>query len=479
MMPASLSAWAGRLIETSWQAALLICAILVIRALAGRSISAQWRHALWILVLLRLLLPWTPQSRYSFYGLVPSPLPKSLTGATVLVPGATQQRVEASRPGELGPTAGEVAGAIWFVGAVSFLSWLLVQAAGTILALRGRRPVTEKAILDLLEDCKEEMGIRAYLAVVETPYVRAPALFGWIRPRLLLPEGVVATLGQERMRHVFLHELAHLKRHDIAFNWLAALAQALHWFNPLVWLAFQQARADMEVACDELALARLDDRESSDYGHTILELVATWAEPERVPALASIGEDAAGIKRRIQMIAAFKKGQSRSRLLSAAVVLLVGVVFLVDAQQGKPSAGRQAQLGIPIAAGVHSNATEEKTPPIDAAIKSAEAWLALVDAAEWGQAWTGAHSVVRGMISKDAFTRLCAELRRLDSSARGAVLSRRPGSIEILPNLPMGLGDGISVLFLSRYEKGEYPGPKLLMAKDKDGAWRIVRSDRE
>jgi hypothetical protein len=51
--------------------------------------------------------------------------------------------------------------------------------------------------------------------------------------------------------------------------------------------------------------------------------------------------------------------------------------------------------------------------------------------------------------------------------------------IEYIPNLPLNLGDGVSVAFRGKYERGEYPGPKLLLAMDKDGVWRLVRSDKE
>jgi hypothetical protein len=279
---------------------------------------------------------------------------------------------------------------------------------------------------------------------------------------------VLEGLSQERLRHVFLHELAHLKRHDIAFNWLAAVAQALHWFNPLVWLALREARTDMEMACDELAIARLSEQESGEYGHTVLDLVTVWPPPKRTPMVAAIGEDGTGIKRRIQMIAAFKKRQRVSYLLPAVTLLLLAAVFLVDAREGSP----QPQAGVPRTA-------SEKAPPVDAAMKSASGWLALLDAGDCGSTWTETHSVARGMLSRETWTGMCTALRRLDSAERGKVISRNPVGVQYIPNLPLGLGDGVSVTFRTKYEKGEYPGPKLLLAADKDGVWRLVRSDRE
>jgi bla regulator protein BlaR1 len=451
-MPA-LEAFTSRLLEMSWQASLLICAVLAVRLLMGPRMPAQWRHALWLLVLLRLVLPWTPASRFSIYSVVPNPIHLGSTRATLVAEVAVPGRAVPASQGHVGVTA-----VVWLIGAAGFAMWLLAQAVSTILAFRGRRPVTDKAILELLEDCKEELGIGTYLAIVETPHTRAPALFGWIRPRLLLPPTVLGTLSPDRLRHVFLHELAHLKRHDIAFNWLAAGAQALHWFNPLVWLAFQQARLDMELACDELALARLQDHESGDYGHTILDLLNTWAKPKRLPSLAAITEDVDQVKRRIQMVAAFKKGRHVSRFIPVAILLVLGVVFMVDARSG---------------------AADPQSPPVDAAIKSATAWMALLDSGDCGQTWAEMHSVVKGMISRETWAGLCSELRRLETAERGAVVSRKVAQIEYIAGLPMGLGDGISLRFQSKYEKGEYPGPKILLAKDKDGVWRMVRADRE
>ena len=448
-----LEAFTGRLLEISWQASLLICAVFVVRWLMEPRMPAQWRHALWLLVLLRLVLPWTPASRFSIYSVVPNPIRIASTQAPLAAGVVVQGRAVPASQGHV-----SVITLVWLIGAAGFAMWLLAQAVSTILAFRGRRPVTDKAILELLEDCKEELGIGTYLAIVETPHTRAPALFGWIRPRLLLPLNVLGTLSQDRLRHVFLHELAHLKRHDIAFNWLVAGAQALHWFNPLVWLAFRQARLDMELACDELALARLQDHESGDYGHTILDLLNTWAKPQRLPSLAAITEDVNQVKRRIQMVAAFKKGQHVSRLVPVAILLVLGVVFMVDARSG---------------------AADPQSPPVDAAIKSATAWIAIVDSGDCGQAWTAMHSVVNGKMSRETWAGLCTELRRLEAAERGAVVSRKAGQIEYIAGLPLGLGDGISVRFQSKYAKGEYPGPKILLAKDSDGVWKMVRMDKE
>jgi len=84
-----------------------------------------------------------------------------------------------------------------------------------------------------------------------------PALFGFVRPRLLLPQGMLETYSLENLRYVFIHELAHLRQRDIYLGWLMALLQVVHWFNPLMWFAFGRMRADRELACDTLAISTL------------------------------------------------------------------------------------------------------------------------------------------------------------------------------------------------------------------------------
>ena len=180
------------------------------------------------------------------------------------------------------------------------------------------------------------------------------------------------------------------------------------------------------------------------------------------------------------MVASFQKVRSASRLVPAATVCLLAVVFMVDARSGASQKGTPASLGVlETTATVASRPADPQSPPIDAAMKAATVWLTLLDSGECSQAWSQSHSVVRGLISREAWTGLCKELFRSATDKYGAFVSLRIVQVEFVNSLPMGLGDGVSVHFRSTYQTGEYPGPKILVAKDKDGVWRMVRSDKE
>jgi Tol biopolymer transport system component len=152
-----------------------------------------------------------------------------------------------------------------------------------------------------------------------------------------LPVGMLETLSREELRYVFLHELAHLKRHDIYIGWLMSLLQVLHWFNPLIWLAFYRLRADRELACDALVLAHTQSSQAKDYGRTIVSLLERFSRSQPLPAMAGILETKAQLKRRITMITRFKKNSYQWSPLAVVLIIILACVSLPDAKRTKAS----------------------------------------------------------------------------------------------------------------------------------------------
>jgi beta-lactamase regulating signal transducer with metallopeptidase domain len=333
------------LLWTTIQAALLFCLIMLVQFVLRSRLSIRWHYCLWLLLLIRLAIPWLPESKISVFNLVPRSIQQGGILESYSKPQSSygmgfyrySQYDDATEPQQQAFSVrfmrmlpllwlfGTVVLAV-YVGAGNFRLWWLVTR---------ERPLTDQKILDLLEDCKAEMGIRNILGIVITDKVKSPALFGFLRPRLLLPAGMIETLSREELRYVFLHELGHLKRRDIYIGWLMSFLQVLHWFNPLVWLAFYRMQTDRELACDALVLARLSSGgltrthggESKDYGRTIVNLLERFSRPQRLPSMAGILETKSQLKRRIKMIAKFKK-TSRPRW-AGAMLLLAGLACIV------------------------------------------------------------------------------------------------------------------------------------------------------
>lgn len=358
------------LLRTTWQASLLIFMILLIQIVLRGRLGIRWHYCLWLLLLVRMAMPWTPQSRVSLFNLIPQSVTQRQTEyAWEQVESESVTRdITSAGTGESAPTPttgivqdsqdvveatpqvsqeskgkfksklfeiADILPIVWLIGASVLAVYVCASNFNLLRIIKSQRPLTDQNILDLLEDCKSQMGIRTILGVVVTNKVKSPALFGFVRPRLLLPEGMIEALNHEELRYVFLHELAHLRRHDIYVGWLMSLLQVLHWFNPLVWLAFYRMRADRELACDALVLARTQSDDPKSYGHIIVSLLERFSRPQRLPSMAGILETKTQLKRRITMIAKFKKNSYQWSPLSVILIIILGCVSLPSAERTK------------------------------------------------------------------------------------------------------------------------------------------------
>lgn len=354
--------------RASWQATVLASLVLVAQwCFAGR-LAPPWRYALWLLVVARLLVPVTPSSSWSVYNLgwtrhlssspqqtkplekgpalaeepsseqghsaghiaaQPQSLSKPTTGPTAPALGPAPRQLSLGVP--VGWAQRHLA-AIWLAG-VALLGMRLAWGNYLFgLQLRRRPALNDASVLRLWDACRKEMGVRRQLAMVVVPEVESPALFGCFRLKLLLPEQITTRFSHQELRHVFLHELAHVRRGDAMVNWLTTILQTIHWFNPVLGWAFHRMRVDRELACDALALSHARDGEARPYGQTVIKVLQGFTRPVVIPGLVGILEDKQQIKERITMIAQFKPS-SGWPVLAVALLSLLGCVSLTDARR--------------------------------------------------------------------------------------------------------------------------------------------------
>jgi beta-lactamase regulating signal transducer with metallopeptidase domain len=388
------------LLKASWQAGVIILLVLGAQWALGRRLRPSWRFGLWLLVVVRLALPWTIPSAVSLFNF----LSWARVSEAVVSLRATPSGAAVIQPtGSALAQAPAQQAAVASAAAPSFglnLSWLsLAWAAGVFALASGLvithyrlwrrvapcRPLIDSRVLNLLEDCKQRMGVRVPVALVETAAVDGPCLFGFLRPRLLLPPEFTRGFSIDEMRYVFLHELGHVKRHDILLGWLMTLLQILHWFNPLVWLAFARMRVDRELACDALALSHAEDQDNKPYGRTIVKLLENFSDSVRAPGLAGIVEDKQQMKERINMIAKFQK-TNRGPVLAVFLFIALGLLTLTDAQPGDKTPAA-ASAGTPAAPRIVSTSPEIGATDVDPAVS--EITVSFDQDMGGGFSWTG------------------------------------------------------------------------------------------
>ena len=208
----------------------------------------------------------------------------------------------------------------WAAGAAGFLLW-----QGTALARfrrtvrRWRRDVTRADYTALLNETARELKVRAPEMIV-CEAVTTPAITGVIRPTLLLPhEGY----DVRALRFILRHELCHLKRRDMLAKLVLLAANAMHWFNPTVYLLLRQADEDIELACDSAATHGMERLERADYSRTLL--AAVQRESTAVPATTCFGGTVERLKRRISnVLGAQKKRGLGIVALVLAMTLIAG-----------------------------------------------------------------------------------------------------------------------------------------------------------
>lgn len=310
-----------KLVNLSISASWLILTALVLRFVLKK--APKWvMPLLWGVVALRLVCPFSIESALS---LIPSAetIPSEIVTETrepVLYEQATLDIV--TNPTL--PSAAEVpVGVSRQQAQVDFniysVLWLAGMAALLVHALVSAGKLKRKlATAILLRD-----------NIYESEFVDSPFVFGVVKPNIYLPmhmdEGTAA--------HVIAHERAHLARRDHWWKVLGYLVLALHWFNPLVWVAYILFCRDIELACDEKVVKGLDGAARADYSQALLSCAA----PKRAVAACPLAFGEGNIKTRVKSALHYKKPAFWVAAAAVLAVVIVAVCFLTNPKSERGS----------------------------------------------------------------------------------------------------------------------------------------------
>ncbi|ESU31085.1 hypothetical protein G3A_18670 [Bacillus sp. 17376] len=215
-----------------------------------------------------------------------------------------------------------VIGMILFVGLVSYSTYQIYQMK------KAAVPVKNQKINELLELCKESVGIKRKIKLRKNELITSPITFGIFQPYIFLPRKTLETLSLNELKYVFLHELHHHKNKDVFVNYLMLIVQIIYWFNPFIWVALKRMRIDRELACDASVLNLLDKSECIEYGHTIIHFADKKYDRTYAQIAPGMGGTQKQIKQRIQRIATFS-GDSPLLKWKSKVICVVSGIFVL------------------------------------------------------------------------------------------------------------------------------------------------------
>ncbi|HEY9062790.1 MAG TPA: M56 family metallopeptidase [Pseudobacteroides sp.] len=211
---------------------------------------------------------------------------------------------------------------IWILGIMFFLSYNLTGYLRFLKQIRkANRPASDEQSQTL------NNLLRGYrLKLFRNRYVKAPMLIGIARPCVIIPD---TDFSEKQIKFILLHEINHMKRFDIAIKWLTMIAQAIHWFNPLMYLIRKEIGHACELACDEAVIKNLSVKEKQDYGDTLID-VAAGGKYNSVQLQATMYEEKQSLKDRLTAIMNHGKKSKAMVLLSAAlfIAVIVGALYL-------------------------------------------------------------------------------------------------------------------------------------------------------
>ena len=276
-------------------------------------------YALWAVVLFRLLCPVSITTGFSLLGLFDAPVTETTPHTTAVeyipqdvvhtpapevklpVPGVNQSVNEALPQGDEQTAADPLKAPV----ALATLVWLAgigVLAAYSVVSLLRLRQRLVGAVL--LRD-------NIYLA----DYIESPFVMGILRPKIYLP----SSLSEQEQGYIILHEQHHIRRGDHIIKALAFLALCVHWFNPLVWVAFVLSAKDMEMSCDEAVVKKLGEEIRADYSASLLSL----ATGRRIIAGTPLAFGEGDTKGRIKNLLNWKRPKAWITVLAAVVCVVV------------------------------------------------------------------------------------------------------------------------------------------------------------
>ncbi len=359
-------------ISLSLSGSLLILVLLLGKPFLRDRISKRWQYYIWLVVIARLLLPFSPEKNLmgvlfeqaARTGLSAEPASgeketyrnieniASETGGNIASgddDGMDVYEKESVLSDETGlspeqseKTAclsgavtglsyhiGDYIGMIWISMAMILLIWKIAGYQNFVRSIKaGSEEVSDIELLNILAAAQEQMGVKRQVELHTSVLVSTPLLLGFFHPCIVLPD---ADLSGEDLRYAALHELVHYRRRDILYKWLMQITICLHWFNPLVRLMGKEMSRACELACDEAVIGKLDKAERIAYGDTLLRTIENSGQKGGGNPLAALTLSEGGelMKERLRAILDFKVKSKRIMVLSVmlAAFLMLGAVM--------------------------------------------------------------------------------------------------------------------------------------------------------
>ena len=254
--------------EISVSVSILVVVLILFTSFFNKRYAAKWKYLIWIFLAVRLLVPVSGANVQSVMDMplqmelqaaskseekyTDAPIDTTIPSGRVIVEIPTQMTTPiaiSSEKSSLNITLLDIVAFVWLAGSLILISTHLISYLYYKNQVMKRGTIIEDPrILFQMMERKRELHIKGTIRMIEYPEADSPMIIGFFKPVLVLPK---EQYNINELYFILKHELVHLKRGDVYLKLLFVAANAVHWFNPLIWIMQKEAAVDMELSCDE------------------------------------------------------------------------------------------------------------------------------------------------------------------------------------------------------------------------------------
>lgn len=256
----------------------LTALLLLLKPITSKKLPARWQYCVWVVVLLSMVLPTyklIPKKEVDKFSIVPqnqtvqteTQLQEENNPDTVVTYDTPIEYREVNLSPKIQIRLFDLIAYIWGTGVLIFLLVIIIS----YFRFLCRKNKNGFKISDnkIFSEVKKELKIKRHIRMKASSDIGSPMLVGILLPTVYIP---CREIPDDNMRMVLLHELTHYKRKDLLLKWFAVFVNAIHWFNPLCYLACAALSEACEVSCDMSVTKNMSEDEQKLYMQTILNL---------------------------------------------------------------------------------------------------------------------------------------------------------------------------------------------------------------
>ena len=323
---------------------LIVIGLIFLTPFLNKRYAAKWKYLIWIFLALRLLIPFSGANGQDVMDRMsqlkvgtnseseendannPTDTAMPYRGIVVEIPAQMTTPIKASSEKSTADiTMLDIVTLVWIIGSLIFIFVHLISYSHyKRQVLKNGKMIKETRILSQIFRLKRELHISRTVCVMEYDEAESPMIIGFIKPVLVLPK---EQYNSEDLFFILKHELVHFKRGDVYLKLLFVTANAVHWFNPIIWIMQKEAVIDMELSCDERVTQGTSFELRKAYTETLLSMLHKQCVRKTVLSTQFYGGKKI-MKKRFKNILIRNRKKNGISILICAVVLSITLGML-------------------------------------------------------------------------------------------------------------------------------------------------------